>query len=132
MSDEKLAAARMSDAMGKLQDALSRLKLAAEELAIVDASLIGSDAKRRLIVESSALKPIETADDIQSHQAQAVEIAAMAADVAKCAKAVKGKASFLGQALGSVYHEELLAGDRERQRVKDSKQPNLFEDGNSE
>jgi len=32
MSEEKLAAARMSDAMGKLQDALSRLKLAAEEL----------------------------------------------------------------------------------------------------
>lgn len=69
MSDEKLAAARMSDAMGKLQDALSRLKLAAEELAIVDASLIGSDAHRRLIVESSALRPIETADDIRSHQA---------------------------------------------------------------
>jgi len=125
MNDEKLAAARMSDAMGKLQDALSRLKLAAEELAIVDASLIGSDAKRRLIVESSALKPIETADDIQSHQAQAVEIAAMAADVAKCAKAVKGKAAFLGQALGSVYSSELLEGDRAREKAKD-KQAKLF------
>jgi len=132
MSEEKLAAARMSDAMGKLQDALSRLKLAAEELAIVDASLIGSDAKRRLIVESSALKPIETADDIQSHQAQAVEIAAMAADVAKCAKAVKGKASFLGQALGSVYNEELAAGDRERQKQKDRKQPKLFRDNDNQ
>ncbi len=127
MSEEKLAAARMSDAMGKLQDALSRLKLAAEELAIVDASLIGSDAKRRLIVESSALKPIETADDIQSHQAQAVEIAAMAADVAKAAKVVKGKAAFIGAALGSVYSVELLAGDEERARLKDRKQPSLFQ-----
>lgn len=132
MGEERLAAARMSDAMGKLQDALSRLKLAAEELAIVDSSLIGSDAKRRLIVEASALKPIETADDIQSHQAQAVEIAAMAADVAKCAKAVKGKASFLGQALGSVYHEELAAGDRERQKQKDRKQPKLFRDNDNQ
>lgn len=126
MGEEKLAAARMSDAMGKLQDALSRLKLAAEELAIVDASLIGSDAKRRLIVESSALKPIETADDIQSHQAQAVEIAAMAADVAKAAKVVKGKSAFIGAALGSVYSVELLAGDEERARLKDRKQPSLF------
>ncbi len=117
MGEEKLAAARMSDAMGKLQDALSRLKLAAEELAIVDSSLIGSDAKRRLIVEASALKPIETADDIQSHQAQAVEIAALAGDVAKAAKAVKGKASFIGAALGSVYSVELLAGDEERARL---------------
>jgi len=132
MSEEKLAAARMSDAMGKLQDALSRLKLAAEELAIVDASLIGSDAKRRLIVESSALKPIETADDIQSHQAQAVEIAAMAADVAKAAKVVKGKSAFIGAALGSVYSVELLAGDRERQKQKDRKQPKLFRDNDNQ
>ncbi|MEY4757619.1 MAG: hypothetical protein RJA34_2517 [Pseudomonadota bacterium] len=129
MSDEKLAAARMSDVLCNLEDAMAKLAMAAEDLAIVDASLIGSDAKRRLIVESSALKPIETADDIQSHQAQAVEIAAMAADVAKCAKAVKDKAGFLGLALGSVYHEELAAGDQERQKQKDRKQPKLFEDG---
>jgi len=128
MGEEKLAAARMSDAMGKLQDALSRLKLAAEELAIVDASLIGSDAKRRLIVESSNVKPIETADDIESHRTQSAEIAALAGDVAKAAKMVKGKASFLGAALGSVYSVELLAGDRERQKQKDRKQPKLFRD----
>ena len=127
MTNETLPAKRLENALGKLQEAQSALKLAAEELAIVDASLIGSDAKRRLIVESSALKPIETADDIQSHQAQAVEIAAMAADVAKCAKAVKGKSAFIGAALGSVYSVELLAGDEERARLKDRKQPSLFQ-----
>jgi hypothetical protein len=126
MGEEKLAAARMSDAMGKLQDALSRLKLAAEELAIVDAEMIGSDARRRLIVESSAAKPIETADDIESHQAQAAEIANLAADVAKTAKGVKSKAGFISAALGSVYSVELLAGDEERARLKDRKQPSLF------
>ena len=128
-SEHKLPAQRLEHTLSKLQDALGALKLAAEELRIVDAEMIGSDAHRRLIVESSALKPIETADDIQSHQAQAVEIAAMAADVAKAAKVVKGKSAFIGAALGSVYSVELLAGDEERARLKDRKQPSLFPPG---
>lgn len=119
MTGETLPAKRLEHAQTKLQDALSALKLAGEELAIVEASMIGDDAHRRLIMESSAANPIGTADDITSHRAQAAEIAQHAADVAKAAKAVKGKAGFIAQALGSVYQKELLDGDRERQKKKD-------------
>ena len=131
MMDEKLPAKRLENALGKLQDAQSALKLAADELAIVDAEMIGSDAHRRLIVESSAEDPIKTADDIESHRSQAAEIAQSAADVGKLAKAVKGKAAFIGQALGSVYSPELLEGDRAKERKKD-KQPKLFPDGSKD
>ena len=117
--------------LGKLQEAQSALKLAAEELAIVDAEMIGSDAHRRLIVESSAAKPIETADDITSHRTQSAEIAQFAADVGKLAKQVKGKAAFIGQALGSVYSAELLEGDRAKER-KNDKQKRLFPDGSKD
>lgn len=116
MTNETLPAKRLENALGKLQEAQSALKLAAEELAIVDAEMIGSDAHRRLIVESSAAKPIETADDITSHRTQSAEIAQFAADVGKLAKQVKGKAAFIGQALGSVYSPELLEGDRAREK----------------
>lgn len=126
MSSETLPAKRLERALTKLQDAQSALKLAAEELAIVDAEMIGSDAHRRLIVESSAVKPIDTADDIESHRSKSAEVAQAAADVGKLAKAVKGKAGFIGAALGSVYSVELLAGDEERVRLKDRKQPSLF------
>lgn len=119
MMDEKLPAKRLEHATSKLQDALSALKLAGEELAIVEASMIGDDAHRRLIMESSAEDPIGTADDIQSHRAQAAEIAQHAADVAKAAKAVMGKATFIAAALGAVYQKELLDGDREREKKKD-------------
>ena len=128
MKDETLPAQRLEHATSKLQDALSALKLAGEELAIVEASMIGDDAHRRLIMESSAVNPIGTADDITSHRAQAAEIAQHAADVAKAAKAVKGKATFIAAALGSVYSKELLDGDRERERKKD-KQKKLFPNG---
>lgn len=131
MMDEKLPAKRLEHATSKLQDALSALKLAGEELAIVDAEMIGSDSHRRLIVESSAEDPIKTADDIESHRAQAAEIAQAAADVGKLAKQVKGKAAFIGQALGSVYIQELLDGDRAKERKKD-KQPKLFPAGSEE
>ena len=131
MTNETLPAKRLENALGKLQDAQSALKLAAEELAIVDAEMIGSDAHRRLIVQSSAAKPIETADDITSHRTQSAEIAQFAADVGKLAKAVKGKAAFLGQALGSVYSAELLEGDRAKERKKD-KQTKLFSDGSKD
>lgn len=131
MMDEKLPAKRLEHATSKLQDALSALKLAGEELAIVDAEMIGSDSHRRLIVESSAEDPIKTADDIESHRAQAAEIAQAAADVGKLAKQVKGKAAFIGQALGSVYSAELLEGDRAKERKKD-KQPKLFPDGSKD
>ena len=131
MTNETLPAKRLENALTKLQDAQSALKLAAEELAIVDAEMIGSDAHRRLIVESSAAKPIETADDITSHRAQSAEIAQFAADVGKLAKAVKGKAAFIGQALGSVYSPELLEGDRAREKAKD-KQAKLFPPGSEE
>ena len=131
MTSETLPAKRLENALGKLQEAQSALKLAAEELAIVDAEMIGSDAHRRLIVESSAAKPIETADDITSHRTQSAEIAQFAADVGKLAKAVKGKAAFLGQALGSVYSAELLEGDRAKER-KNDKQKKLFPDGSKD
>ena len=129
MTKDTLPAKRLENALGKLQEAQSALKLAAEELAIVDAEMIGSDAHRRLIVESSAAKPIETADDIESHRTQSAEITQAAADVGKLAKAVKGKAGFIGAALGSVYSVELLAGAEERARIKDRKQPSLFPPG---
>ena len=131
MSKDTLPAKRLENALTKLQDAQSALKLAAEELAIVDAEMIGSDAHRRLIVESSAAKPIETADDITSHRTQSAEIAQFAADVGKLAKAVKGKAAFIGQALGSVYSAELLEGDRAKER-KNDKQKRLFPDGSKD
>jgi hypothetical protein len=131
MSKDTLPTKRLENALTKLQDAQSALKLAAEELAIVDAEMIGSDAHRRFIVESSAEDPIKTADDIESHRSQAAEIAQAAADVGKVAKQVKGKAAFLGQALGSVYSAELLEGDRAKERKKD-KQPKLFPAGSEE
>ena len=129
MTNETLPAKRLENALGKLQDAQSALKLAAEELAIVDAEMIGSDAHRRIIVESSTEDPIKTADDIESHRSQTTEIAQFAADVGKLAKAVKGKAGFIGAALGSVYSVELLAGAEERCRLKERKQPSLFPPG---
>ena len=131
MTKDTLPAKRLENALTKLQDAQSALKLAAEELAIVDAEMIGSDAHRRLIVESSAAKPIETADDITSHRTQSAEIAQFAADVGKLAKQVKGKAAFIGQALGSVYSAELLEGDRAKER-KNDKQKRLFPDGSKD
>ena len=131
MASETLPAKRLENALGKLQEAQSALKLAAEELAIVDSEMIGSDAHRRLIVEASKDDPIKTADDITSHRSQAAEIAQAAADVAKLAKVVKGKAAFIGQALGSVYGPELLEGDRAKERKKD-KQPKLFPDGSKD
>ncbi len=129
--EQKLPAQRMEHATTKLQDAMSALKLAVEELHIVDAEMIGSDAHRRLIVESSAAKPIETADDITSHRTQSAEIAQFAADVGKLAKQVKGKAAFIGQALGSVYSSELLEGDRAKER-KNDKQKRLFAEGSKD
>ncbi len=131
MSKDTLPAKRLKNALTKLQDAQSALKMAADELAIVDAEMIGSDSHRRLIVESSAEDPIKTADDIESHRAQAAEIAQAAADVGKLAKQVKGMAAFIGQALGSVYIQELLDGDRAKERKKD-KQPKLFPAGSEE
>ena len=131
MTKDTLPAKRLENALTKLQDAQSALKLAAEELAIVDAEMIGSDAHRRLIVESSAEDPIKTADDIESHRSQAAEIAQAAADVGKLAKQVKGKAAFIGQALGSVYSPELLEGDRAKEKMKD-KQRKLFPDGSKD
>ena len=129
--ESTLPAKRLENALTKLQDAQSALKLAGEELAIVDAEMIGSDAHRRLIVESSAEDPIKTADDIESHRSQAAEIAQAAADVGKLAKQVKGKAAFIGQALGSVYSPELLEGDRAKEKMKD-KQRKLFPDGSKD
>jgi len=129
--EQKLPAQRMEHATTKLQDAMSALKLAVEELHIVDAEMIGSDANRRVMVEASKEDPIKVSDDIESHRMQAAEIASLASEVAKTAKAVKGKAAFLGQALGSVYSQELLEGDRAKER-KNDKQPKLFPDGSKD
>ena len=130
-TEHLLPAQRMEHATTKLQDAMSAIKLAVEELHIVDAEMIGSDANRRVTVEASKDDPIKVSDDIESHRMQAAEIAGLAADVAKTAKAVKGKAAFLGQALGSVYSSELLEGDRAREKAKD-KQAKLFPPGSEE
>ena len=129
--EQKLPAQRMEHATTKLQDAMSALKLAVEELHIVDAEMIGSDANRRVMVEASKEDPIKVSDDIESHRMQAAEIAGLAAEVAKTAKVVKGKAAFLGQALGSVYSSELLEGDRAREKAKD-KQAKLFPEGSKD
>jgi len=131
-TEHMLPSKRMERALTKLQDAMSAIKLAVEELHIVDAEMIGSDANRRVMVEASKEDPIKVSDDIESHRTQSAEIAALAGDVAKAAKMVKGKASFLGAALGSVYSVELLAGDRERQKQKDRKQPKLFRDNDNQ
>jgi len=130
-TEHMLPAKRMEHATTKLQDAMSALKLAAEELHIVDAEMIGSDANRRLTVEASKHDPIRVSDDIESHRMQAAEIASLAAEVAKTAKAVKGKAAFIGQALGSVYSAELLEGDRAKER-KNDKQKRLFAEGSKD
>ena len=130
-TEHMLPAKRMERALSKLQDALSALNLAVEELHIVDAEMIGSDANRRVMVEASKDDPIKVSDDIESHRMQAAEIAGLAAEVAKTAKVVKGKAAFLGQALGSVYSSELLEGDRAREKAKD-KQAKLFPAGSEE
>lgn len=129
--EQKLPAQRMEHATTKLQDAMSALKLAVEELHIVDAEMIGSDANRRVMVEASKEDPIKVSDDITSHRTQSAEIAQFAADVGKLAKQVKGKAAFIGQALGSVYSSELLEGDRAKEKSKD-KQAKLFPPGSEE
>jgi hypothetical protein len=71
-----------------------------------------------LIVASSAEKPVETADDIQSHRVQSAELVDLAGELSKAARAVKGKAKFLSDALGSVYSKELLDGDRAKEAKK--------------
>ena len=119
MTSEKLPAQRLEHARTKLQDALSAIRLAQEELALLDSQMLGSDEHRRLIVAASAEKPVETADDIQSHRVQSAELANLAGELSKAARAVKGKAKFLSDALGSVYSKELLDGDRAKEAKKD-------------
>ena len=119
---ETLPAARLDNALGKVQDALSRLQLAAEELAIVESTLLGSDDSRRLVVESSAIKPADTAADIMAHQMRAGEIAEAAGNLAKTARTVKSLAEFLARGLGSVYHDQLVAGES----AEASKQGTMF------
>ena len=109
--EPELPSARLENALGKVQDALSRLQLAAEELAIVESTLLGSDDSRRLVVESSAIKPADTAADIMAHQMRAGEIAEAAGNLAKTARTVKSLAEFLARGLGSVYHDQLVAGE---------------------
>ena len=118
VADHKLPSARLAEALGLLQDAQAKIQRAAEQLQIVDSTMIGSDEHRRLIVASSAENPVGVADDIRSHQTQAVEISEFAAAVAKAARAVKGKGSFLAQALGSVYRDEIKAGDAARDKKR--------------
>ena len=120
MTSEKLPSQRLEHAQTKLQDALSAIHLAQEGLALFDAQMLGSDEQRRLIVASSAEKPIETADDIQSHRVQSAELADLAKEVAKAARSVSGKGKYLAEALGSVYQKEILDGDREREKKKDT------------
>ena len=119
MTSEKLPAQRLEHARTKLQDALSAIRLAQEELALFDSQMLGSDEHRRLVVASSAAQPIETADDIQSHRVQSAELADLAKEVAKAARSVSGKGKYLAEALGSVYQKELLDGERAKEAKKD-------------
>jgi len=137
--DEKLPAQRMEEAIGKLQDALSALELVAESLSIIDSQMLGCDENRRRVVESSKENPLDTANDIESHRSQAGQIKEAADLVAKAGKAIGGKAGFIAQALASVYKDELIAGDRERDKqaakIKDGVDPRqapLFPDGDEE
>ena len=125
---ETLPAPRLENALGKLQDALSRLQLAAEELAIVESTLLGSDDSRRLIVESSAIKPFETATDLVAHQMRAGEISEAAGNLAKTARGVKSQAEFLARGLGSVFRDQIQAGES----AEASKQTKLFPDGSKD
>ena len=103
MMDEKpLPAKRLEHAQTKLQDARAAIRLAQEELALCDAQMLGSDEHRRLIVAASAEKPVETADDIQSHRVQSAELANLAGELSKAARAVKNKANFFSDTVGSV------------------------------
>jgi hypothetical protein len=131
--DDMLPAQRMKDAIGKLQSALSALALAQEQLSIVDSQMLGCDENRRRVVESSKENPLDTANDIESHRSQAGQIKEAADLVAKAGKAIGGKAGFIAQALASVYKDELIAGDRERDKQAakmkdgaDPRQPPLF------
>ena len=137
--DDMLPAQRMEDAIGKLQSALSALALAQEQLSIVDSQMLGCDENRRRVVESSKENPLDTANDIESHRSQAGQIKEAADLVAKAGKAIGGKAGFIAQALASVYKDELIAGDRERDKqaakIKDGVDPRqapLFPDGDEE
>ena len=125
--DEKLPAQRMEEAIGKLQDALSALELVAESLTIIDSQMLGCDENRRRIVESSKQHPLDTANDIESHRSQAGSIKEAADLVAKTGKAIGSKSGFIAQALSSVYKDELIAGDRERdkraEKAKDGADP---------
>lgn len=114
--DEKLPAQRMEEAIGKLQDALSALELVAESLTIIDSQMLGCDENRRRIVESSKQNPLDTANDIESHRSKSGQIKEAADMVAKTGKAIGAKAGFIAQALASVYKDELIAGDRERDK----------------
>lgn len=113
---DKLPAQRMEEAIGKLQDALSALELVAESLTIIDSQMLGCDENRRRIVESSKQNPLDTANDIESHRSKSGQIKEAADMVAKTGKAIGAKAGFIAQALASVYKDELIAGDRERDK----------------
>lgn len=114
--DDKLPAQRMEEAIGKLQDALSALELVSESLTIIDSQMLGCDENRRRVVESSKQNPLDTANDIESHRSRAGQIKEAADMVAKTGKAIGAKAGFISQALASVYKDELIAGDRERDK----------------
>jgi hypothetical protein len=101
--------------------------------------MLGCDENRRRVVESSKENPLDTANDIESHRSQAGQIKEAADLVAKAGKAIGGKAGFIAQALASVYKDELIAGDRERDKqaakIKDGVDPRqapLFPDGDEE
>lgn len=137
--DDMLPAQRMTEAIGKLQTAMSALDLAQEQLSLVEWQMLGCDDNRRRVVESSKEKPLDTANDIESHRSQAGQIKEAADLVAKTGKAIGGKAGFIAQALASVYKDELIAGDRERDKQAakakdgvDPRQVKLFEEGEEE
>ena len=91
-TEHMLPAKRMEHATTKLQDAMSALKLAAEELHIVDAEMIGSDANRRVTVEASKDDPIKVSDDIESHRMQAADAGMPMPDTAARRRALAERA----------------------------------------
>ena len=118
MDEKPLPAKRLETHRTKLQDARAAIRPAQEELALFDSQMLGSDEHRRLIVAASAEKPVETADDIQSHRVQSAELPTWLGNCQGCAGG-QGKATFIAAALGSVYSKELLDGDRAKEAKKD-------------
>ena len=82
--------------------------------------MIGDDAHRRLIAESSAVNPIGTADEHHKPPAQAAEVPSMPPTWRKQQKQSREGGVYRCGARGrSTKAKSCLDGDREREKKKD-------------